>query len=83
MLPVSDAEFVAGARPAKKARRIDDHRDTGQGLAGEGVDLLRQLTEQRRRRAQSGILLAGFGVVPSPNMYAGTGIRIVPLTASP
>ena len=38
------------ARPVKKARRIDDHRNTGQDLAGEGVDLLRQFTEQRRRR---------------------------------
>jgi len=41
------------------------------------------LLQRRLQRAQSGILLAGFGVVPSPNMYAGTGIRIVPLTASP
>jgi len=35
--------------PADHSRCIDDHRDTGQYLAGESIDLLRELTKDHRR----------------------------------
>jgi hypothetical protein len=37
------------ARPDKQARRIDEHRHTGEDLTRKGVDLLGYLIHNRRR----------------------------------